>query len=114
MPNHLQNLRERPFLIINSIFRPKRHVKTEKKGWAESNDNFDIFESPSVVDRVSSRHMTEATVIIDINNKRTLKNRFEAADDAEVADHYLTKYADQVNQAMDIWNRKSDKAITTA
>lgn len=114
MTNHLQNLRNRPFLVINSIFRPKRNIKTEKKDWAKDNGNFDIFESTFVVDRIKDRHLREATVIIDIEKKIALKNRFEAADDVEVAEHYLTKYADQVNEALDIWNRKSEKASVSA
>lgn len=101
--SNLRNLRNRPFLIIESAAKPQKGVNTEKKGWAANASNFAIFERPSIVDRVKDKTLISATVIIDIMSGTMVKNRFDHVTDQEVIEHYLTKYRDHVTEAMDIW-----------
>ena len=102
----LKNLRNRPFLCVNTVTRPQKGVNTSKKGWADNPQNWAIFEQPYVVDRVSNKVMTEATVVIDIMSNAVIKSRFDNVADQEVVEHYINKYRSQVSEAMDIWLSK--------
>jgi hypothetical protein len=102
----LTNLRHRPFLVVRTITRPAKGVNTSKKGWAADQNNWSIFETASVEDRVSGRTMSEATVIVDVMRGNCVTNRFDRASDQEVAKHYLEKYRDSVERAMDLWLSK--------
>lgn len=107
----LTDLRNRPFLIVNTIERPVKGVNTSKKGWADDRNNWAIFENPSVTDRVSNKIMREATVIIDVMGNAVVKSRFNEVSDAEVVNHYLEKYKPQVAEAMDIWLTRMSRRI---
>ncbi|RYD26060.1 MAG: hypothetical protein EOP89_07825 [Lysobacteraceae bacterium] len=86
-------------------------MNTSKKGWADDKANWAIFEVPSVTDRVSSKVMREATVIIDVMGSAVVKNRFDQVSSDEVVTHYMTKYKPQVAEAMDIWLSRMSKRI---
>lgn len=105
------DLRNRPFLIVNTIQRPAKGVNTSKKGWADNRDNWAIFENPSVVDRVSNKIMREATVIVDVMSQKVVKSRFDNVSNDEVATHYIEKYREQVKEAMDIWLTRMSRRI---
>lgn len=107
----LTDLRNRPFLVINTIQRPAAGVNTSKKGWGDTQGAWTIFEVPAVIDRVSNKHMREATVIIDVMATNCVKNRFDTVTEDEVVAHYLTKYKPQVAEAMDLWLSKMSKRI---
>lgn len=109
--NKFSNLRNRPFLIVNTIERPAKGVNTAKKGWADDRANWAIFENPYLTDRVSNKIMREATVIIDVMSSKVVKSRFNEVKDDEVAEHYMTKYKEQVAEAMDIWLSRMAKRI---
>ena len=97
-------LRHRPFLVITQTGRAARHVKTEKPGWAKDGANWDVTERPVVVDRVSDKMMTEASIIIDLLNTSLVKNRFQSSGQPEkVLEYYLGKYSNEVTQGMQIW-----------
>lgn len=100
------NLRNRPFLVIKTIQRPVKPSITRRKGWAEAEGNWQIFEHTSVVDRVSDKTLREATVIIDVMRSSCVTNRFGHVTDTEVVHHYLGKYGTQVKEAMGMWLRK--------
>jgi hypothetical protein len=55
--------------------------------------------------------MNEATVIVDVMSSSVVKNRFDNVSDAEVVNHYLTKYKPQVSEAIDIWLTRMSKRI---
>ena len=97
-------LRHRPFLVITQTGRAARHVKTEKPGWAKDGANWDVTERPIVVDRVSDKMLTEASIIIDLLNTSLVKNRFESSGQPEkVLEYYLGKYSNEVTQGMQMW-----------
>lgn len=107
----LTDLRNRPFLVVNTVQRPAAGVNTSKKGWADTQSNWAIFEIPSVTDRVSNKIMREATVIIDVMGSSVIKNRFDNVSSDEVVTHYMTKYKPQIAEAMDIWLSRMSRRI---
>jgi hypothetical protein len=97
-------LRNRPFLVITQTGRAARHVKTEVPGWAVEQNNWAVTERPVIVDRISDKMMTEASIIIDLLNTKLVKNRFaETGHDEKVMEYYLGKYSTEVTQGMQIW-----------
>lgn len=106
----LKNLRNRPFLCVNTISRPAKGVNTSVKGWSDNPNAWAIFEQPYVVDRVSNKVMREATVVIDVMGSAVVKNRFSEVPDSQVVEHYMNKYREQVAEAMNIWLTKVSKA----
>lgn len=97
-------LRGRPFLVVKTIRRPSDLARTERKGWQEQIGAETLSERPLVVDRVSDRHLREATVIIDLMHVKLVKNRFDAPED-EIVNHFLERFKDEVSQGMTLWLR---------
>lgn len=94
-------LRNRPFLIVELSHRPARGVKTHVKGWADSALKIDAFEKVAVVDRVNSKHEIESAFIIDILNRKVIKNRLiDTRSEEEVIDHFFNKYQDEITRGM--------------
>ena len=109
---NLRYHKNRPFLIVNTVHRPAKAVRTEHKGWGNMPGNWDSLESVAVVDRVSDKNRRSATVIIDLLQKTLIHNRYSESPAADVLKHYLDKYAGQSNEAMGIWLAR--QAIATA
>lgn len=113
LPKTERYLRNRPFLVINTVSRRAEGVKTEKKGWMGVTGNVENFEQPVVVDRVNDTHLRNASVIIDVLNATVVKNRFSEATDEEIVNHYMNKYRAQLTEAMDLWlSQVAQKAVS--
>lgn len=106
MSNKMDYLRFRPFLVIDLYNSPADHVKTHMKGWTGLPKNWMSRENPYVVDRINTKHMKQATVIIDLMNKKLIKNRFSGTPGDEVIAHYQSRYSTQIAEAMDIWRAR--------
>jgi hypothetical protein len=104
-PYNTRNLKGRPFLVVHTVFRPNKGVRTEKPGWANTEGAMAAFEQPSVVDQVTPKIMQSATVIVDVLESRIVKCRYEG-EPSEIIRHYVTTYADQIQQSMRIWIEK--------
>jgi hypothetical protein len=102
----LKNLRNRPFLIVNTFTRPAEGVDTSKKGWNRVTGNWDVYESVMIVDRVNDKHMRDASVIIDIMQSRVITSRFTDKSDDATVEHYLGKYMDECKKGLDVWLSK--------
>lgn len=90
-------LRNRPFLVVDSVRRQPRDQFTGQI----TSKSVSLFESPRVVDRVNDKQLVEAAVVIDVLNRNVVKNRFaETTKDAEVLEHYLTKYSELVTEGL--------------
>lgn len=98
-------LSKRPFLIINLVYKPGPGARTHVKNWAETS-GWEVSEELSIVDRVTNRHNTYSTLIIDILEARVVKNTFENATNEEAMAHYLEKYKPQITQAVSYWAEK--------
>ncbi len=103
LPHTEKYLRNRPFLVVNIIYRPQKNVNTSKKGWHEVAGNMSAFEQASLVDRVNDTHIRNATVIIDVMNAKLVKSQHSDTPEQEVVTHYLEKYRSQVTEAMNVW-----------
>jgi hypothetical protein len=108
----LSDLRNRPFLVVNTIFRPKKDIKTHVAGWTEQREPLDIFERPFVVDRISDRVLRDAHVILDITRGAVITSRFENTTDNDIVNHYLDKYQKECQDAVQIWiDRMATKMV---
>lgn len=97
--------RNRPFLLITHHASPANGQKTESANW-KNDGKWDINEEISIVDRVNDRHITSCSVIVDILNRKLVKNRFsESHSEEEVVKHYLTRYNKEVVEGIEIWTK---------
>jgi hypothetical protein len=107
-------LSKRPFVVITNRYRPAPGARTEQKGWADR-AGWQTLEEMTVVDRVTDKHTTYATVIIDVMEAKVVRNGLKAnTTDEEVLTHFMGKYKKQISEAVSIWmERKAyEKAQT--
>lgn len=108
---NLRNLRNRPFLVVDVWYKPARFARTERKGWGNDSAAWDVQEHPRLVNRISDKTMAQATLIIDVNARTAIKNRFnqngteDAASEQEIVDHFLKVY--------DSYLPKGETSLTT-
>jgi hypothetical protein len=105
-PTKFDDLRFRPFLVIEAYTHPEKGVRTETKGWQKEKNSQHVTEHPSVVDRVAKRTWVRAEVIIDIINDCVIKNRLRgdsATYNKEILEHYKKKYSEIVNRSKAVW-----------
>lgn len=111
---------KRPFLVIEALHRPARKANTSTKGWGEDSSNWMSFERPTLVDKVTPKHLAAASVIVDVLvandilghdgerdvSKALVKNRFVDTDAEQVTVHYMNKYRSQIQEAINLWAAK--------
>lgn len=108
-------LRRRPFLVLNESARPAPGVRTETKGWKDVPGQLQTFESASIVDRVASKHLTSASFIIDLLNRKMVKNRYaEHGTEEQFVSYYMEKYAQQITEGLRVWAQRSALDISKA
>lgn len=96
-------LSKRPFVVITNRYKPAPGSRTEQKGWAERS-GWEVHEEMTVVDRITNKHTTYATVIIDVMEAKLVRNGLKGTStDDEVLNHFMTKYKPQVSEAISIW-----------
>ncbi len=98
-PKHLS---KRPFLIINTRFLPGPKAATQVKNWA-ADSGWNVLEEVVIVDRINNRHQTYATLILDVLEDKVIKNGFHQSTDEDAKKHYLEKYKDKLEQAIEVW-----------
>lgn len=103
-------LRNRPFLVIVLSSRAKNGINTQKAGWNKILANVTNLETPTIVDRVSNKMMTEAAVIIDILNTKIVKNRNGSEHDDAVLKYYMERYSADIAEALQLWTSQLRKA----
>lgn len=105
-------LAKRPFLIITNHFKPARGAQTQLAGWADK-AGWEVHEEVSVVDRVTTKHLSMATAIIDVMEAKVIKNGFAESARDDIMKHFMTKYRPQLTEAIDIWMSRlaRDKAL---
>lgn len=96
------NLSKRPFMLITTIYKPPRGARTEQKGWAERS-GWDLHENVQFVDRITQKHLTNVTAIVDVLEAKLVKNGFADASPSDVMAHYLKRYEQETKQAIGIW-----------
>jgi hypothetical protein len=108
------DLRFRPFLVIEAYARPADHARTERANWQLTPYNMRHHEVPSVVDRVNLRIMRRAEVIIDLMKDTVIKNRMEAEEDVDqetfngqILEHLKRKYSSMIQKGKDAWKARA-------
>ena len=104
-------LRNRPFLVVDIYITPavpkgQERTRTERKGWMKNENNISHSEDPHIVDRVKDKHLTQATVIIDLLRDTVIKNRLDDSNEA-VLTHYKQKYSSMINQGQTTWANRA-------
>jgi hypothetical protein len=80
------------------------------KDWSASS-GWNVAEEVVIVDRVKNKHMTYATLILDVLEDKIVKNGFRDANPQEVRTYYMNKYKNQLQQALTIWADNEAKQI---
>lgn len=93
--------KDRPFLVITQHTTPAKGENTSLKNWGKTGKKV-LQEMVMIVDEVKNKHLVEATIIIDILQRRMVKSRF-TEDDSEVLSHYLSQYKNQVAEGIQLW-----------
>ena len=98
-----QYLSKRPFLIVTNHYVPAPGARTQQKDWTEKS-GWQTKEEVQVVDAVKDKHLSTATVIIDVMEAKLIKNGFSSNSSSdEIVHHFMTKYKDQVSESINIW-----------
>jgi hypothetical protein len=95
-------LSKRPFLIINTKFLPGPGAKTSVPGWTDK-FGWNVSEEVAIVDRITNKHQTYATLIVDILEAKCIKNGFLNSTKEDAAVHFMAKYKEQIKEAVGIW-----------
>jgi hypothetical protein len=79
--------------------------------------NTAMFERAWVADRIPSKVMREATVIIDIMQSAAIKNGYDNGDaansvsDEQLVEHFLGKYMEKCKEGLDLWLSRQAKTF---
>ena len=106
-------LSKRPFLIITNRFKPARGSQTQQANWADKS-GWEVHEEVMVVDRVTDKHISTATAIIDVMEAKVIKNGFNDSSREDIMNHFMNKYKKQLTEAIDIWMTRlaTEKAMS--
>lgn len=101
-------LRDRPFMVVNFLYRPREGVKTEIKGWSDVSGSMQTMEQVGFVDRINN--IVNHGIVIDIINSKVLRNTTDKSDD-EIVSTYLGTYRDDASKALAIWAQREAAKI---
>lgn len=88
------------FLVAQYFAKPKRHVKTQVKGWMDNPDNIQWDEKVDISRGLRTRDL-HAQVILDLTNKRVERNTFNSGKTFdEIFKYFFTNYSDYVTTVM--------------
>lgn len=91
------NKNKKPYLIIKHFSNPVPGTNTSKKGWKDEG-LLEVTEHPELKLKVSRNDWMEAAVIIDIFEKKALKNRLINETDDEIVKFYCNLFKKQIGQ----------------
>jgi hypothetical protein len=101
-PTKFDNLRHRPFLVIQVFTHPERNARTEIKGWQKAVGSQYVTEHPTLVDHVSKNTWMRAEIIIDIIHDRLIKTQL-LGNREEIFNNFKKKYAEIINRSKAVW-----------
>jgi uncharacterized protein with ATP-grasp and redox domains len=94
----------RPFLVITHIQTPEKGQRTNLHGWTKDAE-WATHESMKIVDRLNTKTLTTASIILDILDEKVVKNRYDSISNTEIFDEYIKKYLEDVQEGMIAWVR---------
>jgi hypothetical protein len=88
------------FLVAQYFAKPKRHVKTQIKGWMDNPDNIQWDEKVEISRGLRTRDM-HAQVILDLSNKKVERNTFNSGKTFDdIFKHFFANYSEYVIKVM--------------
>lgn len=102
MSNYLRN---RPFMLINYTFVLAAGQKSQAKGFGETAE-WEPVENMKIVDRVSTKQMNEAYLVLDLFENKVLKCREDDVDLNKVFDLMVQRHYEDVKVALATWIKK--------
>lgn len=94
----------KPFLVVYHHKRPAKGQKTELKNF-KNDGQWETIEQVKYFDDINKRAIiNEATIIIDIFDRKIIKNRY--GNDDNVVEHYLSQYKKETAEAIQNWIKR--------
>lgn len=111
--NRFNNLRLRPFLVIEIYAEPADQANTNQKDWQKIKGNIRSSERHSIVNHISRNTLVRSEAIIDIMNDCLVKNRFDNLGqdpitfDQQMLDYFKTKHADVIARSKTVFHAQN-------
>lgn len=89
------------YLVAKYAMRPKQHVRTQKKGWMEDNNNFTYDESIAIARSLKKNDIQTSKIILDLSKREVFKNSWSNGKTFdELFSHFYQGYPDYINPIM--------------
>lgn len=102
MSNYLRN---RPFMVISYTYVLAAGQKSQTKGFMET-AQWEPVENMVIVDRVSSKQMQHAELVLDLLENKVVKCRDATLDHKTLFDTFVARHFDDVKGALATWVAK--------
>lgn len=89
------------YLIVQYYGKPSAGIKTEIAGWSEQQNSVQYDEAVTFETKLRDRYLTEASVIIDMLEKKVIKCNVIGLEDAtydKLMEYYNKYYGKQIEQ----------------
>lgn len=102
MSNYLRN---RPFMIISYTYVLAAGQKSNTKGFMET-AQWEPVENMVIVDRVTSKQMQHAELVLDLLENKVVKCRDASLDPKNLFDVFVARHFDEIKAALATWVAK--------
>lgn len=102
MTNYLRN---RPFLVISYTFVPKEGQNTSAPNFGQTAE-YDAIENMVIVDRVNTKLMNRAYLVLDLFENKVIKNRESDIDPQKVFDFMCQRYRGEIKSSLLEWIKR--------
>lgn len=102
MSNYLRN---RPFMVVTYTYVLSAGQKSQARGFMET-AQWEPVENMVIVDRVSTKQMQTAELVLDLLENKVLKCRDGSLNHKEVFDRFVARHFDDVKAALAGWITK--------
>lgn len=99
MSNYLRN---RPFMIISYTYVLKAGQKSNTTGFGQQAE-FEPVENMVINDRVSSKQMQKADLILDLLEQKVVKCREDTLDHKKLFNVFVERHYEEVKAALATW-----------
>ena len=88
------------FLVAQYFAKPKRHVKTQVKGWMDDPENIQWDEKVEISRGLRTRDL-HAQVILNLSNKTIERNTFNSGKTFDdIFEYFFTNYSEYITKVM--------------
>lgn len=89
------------YLIAYYSLKPRQHVRTSQKSWMEGQQNYSYDERVEFSSKIKNRDYTDSGVILDLKNRKVVKNQWGNGKDFEdLFFHYYKGYKQYLDPVM--------------